>query len=340
MAKAVCFGEVMMRLSPPGFERILQAKSFIMQFGGAEANVAVSLANYGMDVSYVTKLPANALGDTCRNEIRKYGVDVSGIVRGGERLGLFYCEKGASMRPSNVIYDRAGSSISKASATDFDWPKLLLGADWFHFTGITPALGDNVAAICVQACETAKAMGIPISCDLNYRKKLWSRDKAGQVMSGLMPFVDLLIANEEDAADVFGIHADGTNIADGKISEEGYRSVARQLVARFGVKQVAITLRESVSASDNGWSGLLYDGTGFYHSRHYDIRLVDRVGGGDAFGAGLIYGFLNKLGMREALEFAVAASALKQTVEGDFNMVGVKEVELLTGGNASGRVQR
>lgn len=340
MARAVCFGEVMMRLSPPGFERILQAKSFIVQFGGAEANVAVSLANYGIDVSYVTKLPANTIGDTCRNEIRKYGVDVSGIVRGGERLGLFYCEKGASMRPSNVIYDRAGSSISQASPTDFDWPKLLLGADWFHFTGITPALGDNVAAICVQACETAKNMGIPISCDLNYRKKLWSRDKAGQVMSGLMPYVDLLIANEEDAADVFGIHADGTNIADGKISEEGYRSVARQLVARFGVKQVAITLRESLSASDNGWSGLLYDGTGFHHSRHYDIRLVDRVGGGDAFGAGLIYGFLNKLGMQESLEFAVAASALKQTVEGDFNMVGVKEVELLTGGNASGRVQR
>lgn len=340
MARVVCFGEVMMRLSPPGYERILQAKSFTLQYGGAEANVAVSLANYGMDAAYVTKLPAHAVGDACLNEIRKYGVDVSGIVRGGDRLGIFYCEKGASMRPSTVIYDRAGSAIAQASASDFDWQEILRGADWFHFTGITPALGDNVAAICLQACETAKAAGIPVSCDLNYRKKLWSRDKAGQVMAGLMPYVDMLIANEEDAADVFGIHAEGTSISDGKISEEGYRSVAKQLVARFGMKQVAITLRESSSASDNGWSGLLYDGKDFFRSRHYDIRLVDRVGGGDAFGAGLIYGFLGKRNPQESLEFAVAASALKQTVEGDFNMVSVKEVELLTGGNASGRVQR
>ena len=340
MARAVCFGEVMMRLSPPGYERILQAKSFTLQYGGAEANVAVSLANYGMDAAYVTKLPAHAVGDACLNEIRKYGVDVSGIVRGGDRLGIFYCEKGASMRPSNVIYDRAGSAIAQASVSDFDWREILRGADWFHFTGITPALGDNVSAICLQACETAKASGIPVSCDLNYRKKLWSRAKAGQVMAGLMPYVDMLIANEEDAADVFGIHAEGTSIADGMISEEGYRSVAKQLVARFGVKHAAITLRESSSASDNGWSGLLYDGRDFFHSRHYDIHLVDRVGGGDAFGAGLIYGFLDKRSAQESLEFAVAASALKQTVEGDFNMVSVREVELLTGGNTSGRVQR
>jgi 2-dehydro-3-deoxygluconokinase len=340
MARVVCFGEVMMRLSPPGYERFVQAKSFNLQYGGAEANVAVSLANYGIEASYVTKLPAHAVGDACLNELRKYGVDVSGIVRGGDRLGIFFCEKGASMRPSNVIYDRAGSSIAQASPSDFDWTKILQGADWFHFTGITPALGANVAAICLKACETAKASGIPVSCDLNYRKKLWSRDKAGQVMAGLMPFVDLLIANEEDAADVFGIHAEGTSITDGRISEEGYRSVAKQLVERFGVRHAAITLRESLSASDNGWSGLLYDGNNFHTSRHYDIRLVDRVGGGDAFGAGLIYGFLNKLGIGESLEFAVAASALKQTVEGDFNMVSVREVELLAGGNASGRVQR
>ena len=340
MSRVVCFGEVMLRLSPPGYERIVQAKSFDIIYGGAEANVAVSLANFGVNAVFVTKLPDHSVGDACRNEIRKFGVDVSRIARGGDRLGIFYCEKGASMRPSNVIYDRAGSSISTAKAEDFDWDRILDGADWFHFTGITPALGDNVAAVAEQACKAAKTRGIRISCDVNYRKKLWSREKAGQVMSGLMQYIDVLIANEEDAADVFGIHAEGSDISTGRISEEGYRSVARQLVERFGLKVVAITLRESRSASDNGWSGLLYDGMEFYQSRHYDIHIVDRVGGGDSFGAGLIYGFLNDLGPQGALEFAVAASALKQTVEGDFNMVSVKEVKSLTGGDASGRVQR
>lgn len=340
MSKVVCFGEVMLRLSPPGYERIVQARQFEIIFGGAEANVAVSLANYGLKSHYVTKLPDNPVGDACRNEIRKYGVDVNSIARGGDRLGIFYCEKGASMRPSNVIYDRAGSAIAQAKASDFNWPKILEGANWFHFTGITPALGDNVADICREACETAKSLGIMVSCDVNYRKKLWTREKAGQVMSDLMKYVDVLIANEEDAADVFGIHAEGTDINGGQISEFGYRSVAEQLVARFGVKYVAFTLRESHSASDNGWSGLLYDGSTFYKSRHYDIHIVDRVGGGDSFGAGLIYGFLTGMGPQGSLEFAVAASALKQTVEGDFNMVSAKEVKTLLGGDASGRVQR
>lgn len=341
MAQVVCFGEVMLRLSPPGYERIVQAKSFDIIFGGAEANVAVSLGNYGTDVAYVTKLPENPIGDACRNELRRYGVDVSGIVRGGDRLGVFYCEKGASMRPSNVIYDRAGSSIAMASPQDFDWEKLLEGAKWFHFTGITPALGDNVAAIVEAACKVASAHGVKISCDLNYRKKLWSREKAGQVMGRLMQYVDLLIANEEDAADVFGIAASGTDIHGGHLSEEGYRQVAHKLIDRFALRQVAITLRESRSASDNGWSGLLYDANGdCYLSRHYDIHIVDRVGGGDSFGAGLIYGMLNGMGPQDALEFAVAASALKQTVEGDFNMVGVKEVKAIMGGDGSGRVQR
>jgi len=340
MSRAVCFGEVMLRLSPPGYERIIQANSFLIRFGGAEANVAVSLAQLGTNVSYVTKLPANPIGDACLNEIRKYGVDVSGIVRGGERLGIFYCEKGAAMRPSTVTYDRAGSSIAQAAREEFDWPEILRGADWFHFTGITPALGDNVAEICLDACKTARRMNIPVSCDLNYRKKLWSREKAGRVMAGFMPYVHLLIANEEDAADVFDIHAEGSDITDGQLSEAGYRTVARQLVDRYGLRQVAFTLRESRSASDNGWSGLLYDGTDFYRSAHYDIHLVDRVGGGDSFGAGLIHSLLKKSGKQEALEFAVAASALKQTVEGDFNMVGEKDVTLLAGGNASGRVQR
>jgi 2-dehydro-3-deoxygluconokinase len=340
MSKVVCFGEVMLRLSPPGYERIVQAKQFEIIFGGAEANVSVSLANFGLKVAYVSKLPDNLIGDACRNEIRKYGVDVSNVVRGGDRLGIFYCEKGAAMRPSNVIYDRAGSAISEAKATDFNWPKILEGANWFHFTGITPALGDNVAAICREACETAKSMGIMVSCDVNYRKKLWSREKAGEVMSDLMKYVDVLIANEEDAADVFGIHAEGTDITGGKISEFGYRSVAEKLVKRFGMQYVAITLRESLSASDNGWSGMLYDGHEFYQSRHYDIHIVDRVGGGDSFGAGLIYGFLSGMGPQGSLEFAAAASALKQTIEGDFNMVGAKEVKTLMGGDASGRVQR
>lgn len=340
MSKVVCFGEIMLRLSPPGYERIVQARSFDIVYGGAEANVAVSLANYGLNSVYVTKLPANLVGDACRNEIRKFGVDVSNIARGGERLGIFYCEKGASMRPSNVIYDRAGSSIAGAKAEDFDWEKILDGADWFHFTGISPALGDNMAAIVQKACQTAKAKGITVSCDVNYRKKLWTREKAGQVMGNLMQYIDVLIANEEDAADVFGIHAEGADITSGRISEEGYRSVAKKLVDRFGVKHVAITLRESISASDNGWSGLLYDGKEFYKSKHYSIHIVDRVGGGDSFGAGLIYGFLSSLGAQGALEFAVAASALKQTVEGDFNMVSAGEVKTLMGGDASGRVQR
>ncbi len=341
MPKVVCFGEVMLRLSPPGYERIVQAKSFDIIFGGAEANVAVSLANYGVDVAFVTRLPHNPIGDACRNELRKYGVDVSHIVRGGDRMGVFYCEKGAALRPSNVIYDRAGSAIATATVEDFDWDRILDGADWFHFTGITPALSDNVAAIAERACKVAAARGVKVSCDLNYRKKLWSREKAGQVMGRLMQYVDVIIANEEDAADVFGIHAEGADIHAGRLTETGYRQVARQLVDRFALRQAAITLRESRSASDNGWSGLLYeDGGDCYHSRHYDIHIVDRVGGGDSFGAGLIYGQLAGMGLQDALEFAVAASALKQTIEGDFNMVSVREVQAILGGNASGRVQR
>jgi len=281
----------MLRLSPPGFERIVQAKSYDIAFGGAEANVAVSLANYGIHAVYVTKLPDNLLGDACRNEIRKYGVDVTCIARGGERLGIFCCKKGAAMRPSTVIYDRAGSSITGAKAEDFNWEKILNEADWFHFTGITPALGDSMVQIVDTACKVAKDKGITVSCDLNYRKKLWSREKARQVMNGLMQYVDLLIANEEDATDVFGIRAESTDVASGKIMDEGYRHVARKLAERFGIKRVAITLRESLSASDNGWSGLLFNGKDFYKSKHYDIHIVDRVGGGDAFGAGLVYGF-------------------------------------------------
>jgi 2-dehydro-3-deoxygluconokinase len=340
MGKVVCFGEIMLRLSPPGYQRIIQAKSFGITFGGAEANVAVSLSNYGIPSTYVTKLPESLLGDACRNELRKHGVDVSSIARGGNRLGIYYCENGAAMRPANVIYDRAGSSFAEAKPEDYNWDVLLDCVVWFHFTGITPALGDSMAAIVEEACKKAKSKGITISCDLNYRKKLWSREKASRVMGALMPYVDLLIANEEDAADVFGIRAEGSDVSSGRLSGEGYKQVAEMLVQRFGMKYTAITLRESISASDNGWSGLLYDGSVFYTSKHYSVHIVDRVGAGDAFGAGLIYGLNQGLGMQETLEFAVAASAMKQTIEGDFNMVTLKEVQALAGGDASGRVQR
>jgi 2-dehydro-3-deoxygluconokinase len=335
MAKVVCFGEIMMRLSPPGFQRIVQTKSFDIIFGGAEANVAVSLANYGLDAAYVTKLPDNLVGDACRNEIRKYGVDVSGIARGGDRLGIFYCEKGASMRPSNVIYDRVGSSFAESKQEDFDWEKILDGADWFHFTGITPALGDHMVEIVKQACQIAMAKGIPISCDINYRKKLWSMDKAREVMGELIRNVDLLV----NAADIFDLYEDLEDDSDKDI-EKAFKRLAVKLAREYGVKNVAFTLRDSLSASDNGWSGLLFDGQEFFGSRHYDIHIVDRVGGGDAFAAGLIYGLVSKLGKQAALEFAVAASALKHTIEGDFNMVSAREVEALMGGDGSGRVQR
>lgn len=334
MLKVVCFGEIMLRLSPPGYERIVQAKSFDIIFGGAEANVAVSLANFGLDASYVTKLPDNPVGDSCRNELRKYGVDVSQIVRGGERIGVFFCEKGASSRPSNVIYDRAGSAIAEAAAGDFDWDRIFDGAGWFHFTGITPALSDGMAAITEQACMAAKAKGMTVSCDLNYRKKLWSLEKAKHVMVGLLKYIDVLV----NAADIFPEEMGGVDSV--QSLENAYRRLAPMLSERYGIKQSAYTLREGISASDNGLAGLLYDGKCFYKSRHYDMHIVDRVGGGDAFTAGLIHGMLGKTAPQEIIEFATAASALKHTVEGDFNMVGAAEVKALTVEDSSGRVQR
>lgn len=342
MGKVVCFGEIMMRLNPEGYKRFVQASAFEASYAGGEANVAVSLANYGIPASYVTKVPAHEIGQCAVNELRRFGVDTESIVRGGPRLGIYFCEKGASQRGSKVVYDRAGSSIALAKREDFDWSKILEGADWFHFTGITPALGGELPEICLDALKMARARGIRVSCDLNYRKKLWSRERAGAVMAQLMPYVDVIIANEEDAADVFGIHAAETDISAGKLNVEGYRSVASQLVERFGCKLVAITLRESISASDNNWSGMLYDGADgeMYVSKKYAIRLVDRLGGGDSFGSGLIYALLSGCSRQEAVEYAAAASALKQTIEGDVNRVSVAEVRSLMGGNASGRVQR
>ncbi len=340
MAKVITFGEIMLRLAPEGYYRFVQADKFGATYGGGEANVAVSLANYGMDASFVTKLPKHEIGQAAVNALRQFGVDVSGIARGGDRVGIYFLEKGASQRPSKVIYDRANSAISQAEAADFDWNKIFEGADWFHFTGITPALGDGVAAICLDACKAAKQKGLTVSCDLNYRKNLWSREKAGQVMGGLMEYVDVCIANEEDASDVFGIKADDTDINSGKLSHDGYKSVAKKLADTFHFSKVAITLRESISANDNNWAAMLYDGGAYYFSKKYPVHIVDRVGGGDSFGAGLIYATLSGMGSQEALEFAVAASCLKHTIEGDMNMVSVDEVKKLAGGDGSGRVQR
>ena len=338
--KVVTFGELMIRLQPYNYERFVQADHLEFTFGGGEANVAVSLANYGLDAAYVTKLPAHAIGQAAVNSLRRYGVDTSMIVRGGDRVGIYFNEKGASQRGSVCIYDRAHSAIQESQPSDFDWDKIFEGVDWFHFTGITPALGPNLVETCKEACKAAKAHGVKISCDLNYRGKLWTRAEARAAMTELCRYVDVCISNEEDAKDVFGIEAEDTDITGGKLNKEGYKSVAKQLMDQFGFEKVAITLRTSISASDNDWAGMLYDGKDFCFSKEYHLRIVDRVGGGDSFGGGLIYALLNGKSTQDAIEFAVAASALKHSIEGDFNRVTVAEVEKLSGGDGSGRVQR
>jgi 2-dehydro-3-deoxygluconokinase len=330
----------MLRLSTPGYQRFVQANSFDICYGGGEANVCISLANYGFDARFVSKVPKNEIGQSAVNALRNYGVNTSFITRGGERLGVYFLETGASQRPSKVIYDRAGAAIAKAQPAEFNWSEIFAGVDWFHFTGITPALSDETAEITLIACQKAKEMGLTVSVDLNYRKKLWTPDKAGAVMTKLMEYVDVCIGNEEDAADVFGIHASNTDITKGEINQAAYEDVARKLFERFGFKYVAITLRESHSASDNGWSAMLYDGHKSYLSAKYNLRIVDRVGGGDSFASGLIYGLVSQMSLPESLEFAVAASALKHTIPGDANLVSVEEVEALMKGDGSGRVQR
>ena len=338
--KVVTFGELMLRLAPENYLRFVQSEKYEATFGGAEANVAVSLANYGVDCAFVSKFPAHEIGQAAVNSLRKFGVDTTKIVRGGDRVGIYYCEKGASQRPSKVIYDRAGSSIATAKTEDFDWDKIFEGVNWFHFTGITPALSDETAKITLEACKKAKEKGITISCDLNFRKKLWSKEKAGEVMGEVCKYVDYCIANEEDAKDVFGIEADNTDINTGKLDRNGYISVAKKLTEKFNFKGVAITLRESLSANDNNWSGMLYTNGEAVFSKKYAMHIVDRVGGGDSFGGGLIYSLLSGYDAQKAIEFAVAASCLKHSVEGDYNIVSVLEVEALLSGNASGRVQR
>lgn len=341
MAKRVItFGEIMLRLNPEGYRRFVQADRFETSYAGGECNVAVSLANYGIDAAFVSKVPAHEIGQCAVNAMRRFGVDTRYMVRGGERLGIYFCEKGASQRASKVIYDRSNSAIAQAQPEDFNWDEIFDGADWFHWTGITPALGGRLPEICLEACRAAKARGLGISCDLNFRKKLWSSSQANKTMSELMPYVDVCIANEEDAKDVFGIEAENTDINAGKLDHRGYISVARQLSQRFGFKKVAITLRGSISANDNDWAAMLYEDGEAVFSPTYRIHIVDRVGGGDSFGGALIYSLITGKSNQDAINFAVAASCLKHSVEQDFNLASVAEVEALAAGNASGRVQR
>ncbi len=340
MKKVVTMGEIMLRLSTPEFERFVQAESFNAVYGGGEANVAVSMANYGYDAFYVTKLPNNDIGQAAVNHLRRFGVNTEYIARGGKRIGIYYLETGASMRPSKVIYDRADSAIAEADLKDFDFDKIFDGASWFHFSGITPALGEKAACLIEEALKIAKKHGITISVDLNYRKNLWTPQEAQSVMTNLMQYVDVCIGNEEDAHLTLGFKPGETDITSGELKLDGYKDIFNQMIKKFGFKYVISSLRESYSASDNGWSACAYDGNEFYHSRKYDIRIVDRVGGGDSFASGIIYGLLEGMNFKDALEFGTAASALKHTIHGDFNMVSVAEVKNLLKGDASGRVQR
>ncbi|WP_069661107.1 sugar kinase [Arcticibacter eurypsychrophilus] len=338
--KVVTLGEIMMRLSTPGFERFVQSDSFDVTYGGGEANVAVAISNYGLDGVFVSKVPDNALGQAAINHIRRYGVDTQYVARGGKRLGIYFLETGASARASQVIYDRADASIADAELSDFDFDKIFEGADWFHTTGITPALSDKAAALTLAALKAAKAKGITTSIDLNYRKKLWSKEKAKEVMTELCQYVDVCIGNEEDAETTLGFKSHGTDITKGELNLDGYKDVFQQMKEKFGFKYIASTLRVSHSASDNGWSALVYDGTEFYHTKKYEVRIVDRVGSGDSFASGFIYGLVTGLPMGEAAEFGVAASALKHTIPGDLNHATLAEVSTLMKGDASGRVQR
>lgn len=340
MAKVVTMGEIMLRLSTPGNKRFVQSESFDVCYGGGEANVAVSLANYGHDAYFVSKLPTHEIGQSAVNALRKYGVKTDYISRGGDRVGIYYLETGASMRPSKVIYDRARSAIAEAEVSDFDFDKIMEGATWFHWSGITPAISDKAAELTLEACKAAKRHGVTVSVDLNFRKKLWTSEKAISIMRPLMQYVDVCIGNEEDAELCLGFKPDA-DVEGGHTGAEGYKGIFQQMAKEFGFKYVVSTLRESFSATHNGWKALIYNGEEFYESKRYEINpIIDRVGGGDSFSGGLIHGLLTKPTQGEALEFAVAASALKHTIPGDFNLVSAAEVESLAGGNANGRVQR
>lgn len=337
--KVVTLGELMLRLQPFDHLRFVQCEDYEATFGGGEANVAVSLSNYGLDAYFVSKLPKHEIGQAALNSLRKYGVKTDYVVRGGDRVGIYFLEKGASQRASKVIYDRANSAFALSHSDEYDWDAIFEGATWFHFSGITPALGDDVAKLTEEACIAAKKRGVTISCDLNYRNKLWTKEKAREVMTNLMKYVDVCIGNEDDANDVFGITPENNDTSAGKLNKAGYVSVAKQLKDKFGFKYVAITLRTSISASENNWAAMLYDGES-YLSKEYNMKIVDRVGGGDSFAGGLIYALTNGYKEQDAIEFAVAASCLKHSIEGDYNLVSVDEVKKLAGGDGSGRVQR
>lgn len=343
MSKTVTFGEIMLRLSTPGFTRFVQAQSFDATYGGGEANVAAALAQYGMESYFICKLPEHEIGQSAVNHLRRFGVKDDFIARGGDRIGIYFLETGASQRPSKVIYDRADAAVTTLTPGEIDFDAAMDGAAWFHWTGITPALGEGPRALVVEACKAAKRAGATVSCDLNFRSKLWTTDEAQATMNPLMEYVDVCIANEEDAQKSLGFSAGATDVEGAELDEEGYFRLARELKKHYGFERVAITLRESFSASDNGWSAVLHDDAECAEpkrSRRYDVRLVDRVGGGDSFASGLIAGLLTKASSADALEFAVAASAMKQTIPGDFNLVSYEEVDKLWQGSGSGRVER
>jgi 2-dehydro-3-deoxygluconokinase len=333
-------GEIMLRLTPPGNLRFEQSSYFDIFYGGDEANVAVSLSLFGLDVAYITKLPKNPFGEEALNQLRRYGVNTEYIQRGGKRIGINFYEIGAAMRPSRVVYDRSNSSISEAGVEDFDFDRIFKGSEWFHTSGITPALSDRSAKLTKKAMGKAKELGLTVSMDLNYRKNLWTSEKAQSVMTDLMQYVDICIGNEEDAEKALGFKPKDTDVYKGKLDLEGYKEIFKEMQKKFGLKIIGTTLRESYSASDNGWSAIIYDGKEFYLSKKYNIHIVDRGGGGCAFAAGLIYGFVKKMNPDEIVEFATAASALKQTILGDINLVSVEEVLNLTRGDISGRIQR
>ncbi len=337
--KLVTFGEIMLRLTPPDNKRFVQADSFNVIYGGGEANVAVSAANYGLNSYFVTKLPKNPIGRSALNEVRRYGVNTNYIARGGDRLGIYYCESGASQRGSNVIYDRAHSAIAEADFNDFNWDEIFDDTDWFHVTGITPALSPRMSEITIEAVKKAQELGVKVSCDLNYRAKLWTQKEARKVMTKVMQYVDVCIANEEDAEMTFGIKS-GSDVDSGEINIEGYQDVAQQLIDKFDLEMVGSHLRISHNASLNDWIVVLYDGEKFVQSKEYNIHIVDRVGGGDSFAGALIYAQLTDKSLQETVEFGAAASALKQSIPGDFNHMSVEEVEAIASGPASGRVKR
>src|SRR6195952_3383204 len=338
--KVVTLGEIMLRLSTPDFKRFVQADSFDVTYGGGEANVAAALCNYGLNGTFVSKVPANPIGQAAINHLRRYGVDTQFVARGGKRLGIYFLETGASMRASQVVYDRADASISEVDVDEFDFDRIFEGADWFHTTGITPALSDKAAALTEAALKAAKAKGITTSIDLNYRKKLWRKEKAREVMTKLCKYVDVCIGNEEDADTTLGFKAKDTDVTKGELNLDGFKDVFRQMKEKFGFKFIASSLRESHSASDNGWSALVYDGTDFYHTRQYEVRIVDRVGSGDSFASGFIYGLVTGMSLKDSAEFGVAASAIKHTIPGDLNHATLTEVKELMKGDGSGRVQR